>query len=650
MGKRKKGRHSHNTGNMQRPYKRIDVFKKTFNLNPWQETLARKLNQADNTSNLNGDMIDSSQVQLNIDSSQGQLNFDANSNTIAFNVLKNGLDSLSTKYSGSAKMFFDKKSFMMLDSESKDIESGYIVDTEYMAQYLLNKYTVPPDFKGNVEFNQNALNRIASAIGLPGSLLYTFNQSPTTQFEVYKDVIPSVTDTEDPPSYYGIIPPVYIDKDRDWFAYTHNGNILPPKYEAYTEIQVTEEYQGLRRIWDPDGPLWLDKHHDFEEISTAMHLHPKLINEIGSIKDQNKVNDILHKMRYLLYKNDQHIFQRSTLHFSPTNELFQAYNALVRNKAVALDNPEENQNYIENLDLEIEHLFAKQGFEHLDFEEKMLGIALGARNIIATHKKGWPKIALLDFDFMAYPITLKSKYLNMPNEIINEMNRYPEEFFSEEITYLLAFINNIVSGQVGFKSNSLVFLNYKEWIIDMIRYLSEMSQYEQTKNQEMLPILYPVPMRLMLDYRFNIDAFIRGKNIHFVRDLIPAEIIDKKLIKNHRLKETYINYLWNNVASLELVRSMPFRNELAPQLWDDAYYSSVLEPVWYIGFKPNKANIDIKARVDIVSMFMHTFALTIISGQRRYSSGIGIARKEYEGDVARFGWYVGFLDRDDPYI
>jgi hypothetical protein len=631
MGKKRKNKHQSNSGNMQKPYRRKkdDDFKKTVTIK--------------------GDIFNSDQIDPN------SITLRISKDRMSIKDLDNLNDNLDYNYSGKATMFLGRSAYALhnvrLGTFNANTQKYEPINQDITspANYLHNKLTVPIDFTDMSQFNQDALNGISSALGLPAHLINPIDLQSSLKFESYQRSILMPGAETKAPTNYGYIPPVYIDKDMDWFAIEHGGETLPELWFRYTEVEIASEYQEARRVWDPEGPRWLDRHMDFEEIGVAMHLHPKLVEAIGAIQNQDTINDILHKMRYLLYIGNHHILTRPSLIYNPTITMFQEYNVLVRDLAIAQDDPKTNKDDISEIEVAVEQLFLKSGLEHFEIQEKILGIAFAARNIMVV-KKGrgpsqidWPMVAMFDFDFTAYHPELRSAYLNMPNKTVDLLRKYPEEFFNEQITYLMSFIKNIVQGTNGFEITQLVFLNYKEWIVDVIRYLAQAHQYSQTKDQSILPIFHPIPMRFMME--FTDSNWSEGAESEFIDNLITAEIVDLQLLGKSGSKEKYIEYLWDGIASLELVREQPFRYELAPQLWDCTYYSSVLEPQWFMGFKQSKSNLSVSIRTNVVGMYMSLFQRTIISGQRRYGSGLGIARKEIEGDLDRLGWYVGFLKK-----
>lgn len=608
-----------NQSNMQKPPRKVQDNPEPLE---WEEDVKNKIDEDAfrNTLTVNGDIVDSTQI-------------DPRSKTVNISISKADLDNLYDKfdpqYKSNAKYFMGRGVY--------GLQNAKIVN--------LSEYPISPNNKDfskavDINFNMTQLNTdsvdaITKALGVPG------------EYFTSKELIPFSGDFQ----LINKVEEIYIPNDSDWFAVKHDMRRMPKEWVEYTEFEIAEEYEERRRIYDPYGPIWVDRHMEYEEIGAAKNLHPSLIKAMGAVEDKSTLDDILHYVRQNLSDTDQHIFARSDLHGHPTLSLFREYNALVHEIALASDHPKANKAYIKDLEYQIEYSFRRKMLTHHTELERIMGVALGARNIMVVQrppssKMDWPHVAMFDFDFISWPVQLKNRFhVDIPPAISVMLNK-PQLFFRDTVSSMLQIIKLIIMGIDGITFLNLTLINYKEWVFDVIRYLKQVWAHMVDPREYKETILYPVPMRIMCDFAYKEPAWTMNQGIRVRNDLKPFDIIQQQLPNNKELTDIYVDLLWDEIASISIMRDSPFREELAPQLWDYTYYSSVLEPRWFLKFTGNKANIDVITRVQVLNMYMVNFSKVILSGRRKFSEGsLTVMRKEREGDMDRLGWYVAFLDK-----
>lgn len=609
-----------NQSNMQKPPRKVQDDPEPLE---WEENVKDKIEEDmfKSTLTINGDIVDSTQI-------------DPQSKTVNISISKADLDNLYDKfqpqYKSNARYFMGKGVYGLHNAKIVDL-------SEYSISPNNKDFSKAVDINFNMtQLNEDSVDAIAKALGVSGEYFTT------------KELIPFSGDFQLVNKAVGDI---YIPNDSDWFAVKHDMRRMPKEWVEYTEFEVAEEYDGKRRIYDPYGPIWIDRHMEYEEIGVAKNLHPSLIKAMGAVEDKSTLDDILYYVRQNLLDTDQHIFARADLHGHPTLSLFREYNELVHEIALASDHPKANKAYIKDLEYQIEYSFNKKMLTHHKELERIMGVALGARNIMVvqrppSEKIDWPHVAMFDFDFISWPVQLKNRFhVDIPSAI-SVLSDKPQLFFRDTVSSMLQIIKLIIMGIDGVTFLNMTLINYKEWVLDVIRYLRQVWAHMVDPREYKETILYPVPMRVMCDFTYKEPAWTMNHGIRVRNDLTPFDIVQQQLPNNKELMDIYVNLLWDEIASLSIMRESPFREELAPQLWDYAYYSSVLEPRWFLKFTQNKANIDVMTRVQVMNMFIVNFSKVILSGRRKFSEGsLTVMRKEREGDMDRLGWYIAFLDK-----
>ena len=610
-----------NKANMQKPYKRTNPLTKKHNIYPWQEAMLDKYKKYAN---------DEKKVFLG-----------SSSNTNNYVIGKKDIDNWknSMSYVGTAKLLLDKGLFTHYFDDEDDLDKKSLTSSN--------------------------INAISSAFGLsPNQIKYI------------------------------------------------NNKLNAGHYDGYLDIEIEPEYEGLRRVWDPNAALILERGNLYEEIDAYLYPSNLAIQIIGSIDGENNLNMIIGTVRDLLSSRDYHVLDNKRIMNSITIPFFKNYNSLVRKLALLLDkegmleyhrtnnlrlskNPSSSllkkyaqvigrlelslnsEDIFEYNDIKsnLHKLFIDNNLKHCEIYERLFGVILAARNICVIQKDPENFSAMLDFDFMYYMSVYSTSYMNS-NTVYAENSKHhhslikedPSVFFNDLISEFIPKFKGMIYSLNGISITDLSILNYKEWVIDVIRYMKQLNEYIN-ENKDISTIFEPIPIRIILNFCFHGDQLNKSlsandwRNIEFMEGLMPSDITDYQVSINNNQTEYYKDLLWDGIAEINTVRSLQFREELAPQLWDCAYYSSVLEPqlldsAYYSStmdfksneknvFKSNTSNITVNHRRRVISIYTGNFEGVIYSGQRKYSAKLSIVRKEHVGDLDRLGWYVGFLKVTD---
>ena len=302
--------------------------------------------------------------------------------------------------------------------------------------------------------------------------------------------------------------------------------------------------------------------------------------------------------------------------------------------------------------------------EHADSLKKYQDTVKEYFNYILNHKNEADKAALIltknppeftvkgyiDFNANTYPKHMGvemtpyySKIKNSPADLVYQIMKHNVDMLSN-------IIKNM-PGDARLESNVYV-INPIEWALDFIRYAIERIEYHTAaKELDQIfmrdlnkdPIYEPIPLRLAVNISVKYPADLEYQ-------ALPAQIIDTYELNNSS-KDHLKKLLWDGKAFMNSVRDLPWRNQIAPQLWDTTFFcgTMVLKMDATGSTSGPIYNNDVYGKANTENVFTSFDRLSkrIIAGKDAYpdSAKTLIARK-MEGETHdELGYYLSFYNQ-----
>ena len=494
----------------------------------------------------------------------------------------------------------------------------------------------------------------------------------------------------------------YKDRENQWHEPVVN---YDPDYERpqrpvqsnrlqmpqYAQNTLTQLYDLIgRRPWNPYEPIIVGPNassHIESGIETNIDISwLDVLNVNINNADYMKESFIPTLKRRLEY--DKMVIDRKSMlaYGYPTNDLFNSFIEKMFESAIKYDG---DQNITRKaLYKAVKKFLADAGFVHLPVFDEMLGLSAMANNVMMTVKadgradldeyvkhvrryfqilqndkgkkdlnsdlaKGPAKFTakgFIDIDRITYPkhmaeamTSYYAKIKHSPTDLVHQIMKHNLETFVRSL--------RSIPSELSYHTQTYI-ANPVEWALDFVRYAIERTQYEKTlKDLDQVnlrdlskdPINMPVPMRFAVDINWKFPQVL-----DFAK--LPAEIIDARGNQSS-LKTTFKDELWDGKAFMTPARQLPWRNEIAPQLWDTTFFISTMHPKLnrsgnIDGIKYNNDPYTIEHTQQLFSnarMLSNNYMAGIGSSQEDVSS-THINRKNDMNTHHELGRYFGFFD------
>lgn len=468
-----------------------------------------------------------------------------------------------------------------------------------------------------------------------------------------------------------------------------------PKFPVYAQDTLKSNYERMGRIpWDPNKPQIVGPNGrgtNSAEIAGETHIHASWL-EVAKVNIRNKdymtVSFIPTLRRKLEF--EKMVLDRKTMaerHY-PSNDLFNQFMFVRYDDGLKRDQDPEVK--LKTILKESKKLLKANGFIHMHIHEALVGAATLAKAVMLTLpeedrqklddykkvaqnyfnevlnnrnnpdaakdilKKNPPTFTVkgyIDFDASTYPkymgeemTSYHSKVKSSPTDMIYQIMRHNVDMMS-----------NIIRGMAGdsrLEANVYV-VNPIEWALDFVRYATERIEYQNaTKELDQIfirdlqadPIYEPLPLRLAVNVA-----------IKFPQDLeygaLPAQVVDI-YSDNGNQKNRLTKELWEGTAMMTRVRDLPWRKEIAPQLWDTTFFFSTYVPRVtrkgdLIGHKIDGDPFDLDHRNAIFENFSKMNGV-VLAGKDGYTDqalpifGRKTPSAAYPDTHDELGWYISF--------
>lgn len=467
---------------------------------------------------------------------------------------------------------------------------------------------------------------------------------------------------------------------------------IPPRFPKYAQDTLLGIYTDIGRTeWGPGRPPLIGPNsRTRNEIAGETFIHPSWL-EVARVPIHNKdymVNSFIPTLRRKL-EYERIVLERKLFleRKYPSNDLFNEFIAVRFKSALKRDkNPDIKRKAILS---DAKNLLKNAGFIYMHIHEEMVGAATLAKNIMLTLPEEsrdqltiYQKVVKKYFDHVlnnkndvskAHLILAESPptftvkgYIDFeassyPKYMGEEMTSYyakiksnPTDMIYQIMKHNVDMLSNIIKGMPGYAhlESNVYIVNPIEWALDFIRYATEcLEYYAAAKDLDQIfmrdlvadPIYEPLPLRMAVNIA-----------IKFPYDLefgaLPAEIIDSY---ESRLgtKTLMKKELWDGLTFMISVRDLPWRNQIASQLWDTTFYCSTLvekmnRKADHIGqvYKNDPYTEDHTRQ--IYSNF-EGLNRRIVAGKDAYTDNNRplIGRKEDADTHDRMGWYLSFYNQ-----
>lgn len=436
-------------------------------------------------------------------------------------------------------------------------------------------------------------------------------------------------------------------------------------YAPFVEVEIEKVYRNKRKLFDLDSPRYKDMRRDNNgDIEYALNLHKRIIEYIEKADVPAVIDKVLIEVREDLRYNDSHIFSiegaMSPTVF-PTPDVFNQYIEMIHDLAVKLDDPNFSPDEINDAKKAMDALLAKKEFTIHRNHEKILGLALCAKNILVTqrpprknsYRNTRPMVVMFDYDHIIYPVGFHESSEHIGNMLAGSASL--SKIVSSVILSNIKNLENSIEYNTGCTVSYTCILNYKEWVADFFRYWKERIAY--TNNPDLFQskqILDIIPMRIIALYK-NHETYDRVRLKKLIKNKMIPDLVRERIDTNTAIGAIIVDNLYSGVYTMEKIRITSFREDIAPQIWDYAYFFTTITPSLD---NPPKNIKDVSQERNALFTSFIFFQGTRRQIQRSYQyadgnivggaqrNAIYVARRFKTDNINydRVGWYVGFQD------
>jgi hypothetical protein len=571
-------------------------------------------------------------------------------------------------------------------TEFDNLYYGSWKEVEYSLKEKIQK-----KFKDEEEFFKDFSEAMAPPFPsspLPG-LIYEDSLINTEDIEGAVNMADNIENTTDSSQNSGWHAPV-IHYDPNYVRPKEESPI-PPRFPKYSQDTLLNIYTDIGRVaWNPNAPTLIGPNgRSNQEISGETLIHTTWL-EIAKVAIQNKdymtssfIPTLRRKLEY-----EKIVLDRKSMaeRKYPSNDLFNTF--IVKRFEAALKrdgNPDVKRKTILK---DVKKLLKDAGFIHMYVHEDVVGAATLARNVMLTlpetdrdkltvyqktvqeyfnhvlnHKNDSSKSTQIlsgkppaftvrgyvDFEASTYPKYMGEEMTSYYSKIKNNPTDMIYQIMKHNVDMMSNIINNM-PGEAKLES-SVYIVNPIEWALDFVRYATERMEYHVAakdldqvfmRDLETDPIYEPIPLRMAINLAVKFPADLDFGSL-------PAQIVDA-YEANNNVKNLIKKELWDGQAFMTPVRELPWRNQIAPQLWDTTFFCSTMVRKMNRKGETTTSLLmnDPYDKDHTESIYNNTTNMSrrILSGKDAYtdSSRPLMGRKTASETHDEFGWYLSFYN------